>query len=87
MTSQEFLDIAKQNDAWLSPEQAEQSRKETMQWLERHQFHTGLFGGWYIVDTHSLGYKIYSFITGCLKFCFGLFLLALSAFLLFSLFF
>jgi hypothetical protein len=87
MTTQEFLELADKNGAILTPEETEKCRQKTMEWFTRHQIYVGMFGDWHAIDTHSWGYKICQFVTGCFEFCFGLFLLFLSAFLLFTLFF
>jgi hypothetical protein len=87
LSAEEFLELAEQNGAILTPEQTVKGRQESVDWFSRYQFYTGLFGDWHVIDTHAWDYKIYKFVTGCIKFCFGLFLLFLSAFLLFTLLF
>jgi len=52
----------------------------------RYQTYAGLFGDLSVVDTHSWGYKVYKFVTNCVKFCFGMLLILFAILLLTALF-
>jgi hypothetical protein len=81
LTAEEFLALAEQNGAILTPEETEKCRQDTANFFSRYDVsYDSLFNEWDVVDTHSFGYRF-------VQFCFGMFLLLLSAFLLFVLFF
>ncbi|MDR2116356.1 MAG: hypothetical protein LBP87_08240 [Planctomycetaceae bacterium] len=53
MTTEEFYEIARQNNAIMTPEESEQCRRETREFLERYQLNVDWLGSPYFVDTHN----------------------------------
>jgi hypothetical protein len=58
MTNEEFLQLAKKNNAILTPEQDEQSRRETLEFFERHEVCRSWDGIYYVVDTKHPIYQL-----------------------------
>ncbi|MDR1493963.1 MAG: hypothetical protein LBT05_14775 [Planctomycetaceae bacterium] len=57
MTNEEFVQLAQQNNAILTPEQTEQSRRETQEFFERYEVCRSWDGIYYVVDTKTPGYR------------------------------
>ena len=53
MTNEEFIELAKQNNALLTPEEAEKHRQEFAEFLERYQFNWDWMGSFYLTDRHD----------------------------------
>ncbi|MDR1493933.1 MAG: hypothetical protein LBT05_14625 [Planctomycetaceae bacterium] len=58
MTNEEFVQLAQKNNAILTPEQDEQSRRETLEFFERYELHRSWDGIYYVVDTHNPIYQL-----------------------------
>jgi hypothetical protein len=57
-----FMKIAEENNAILSPEETERIIKKNNEINNRYEIHTSWLGNLFVVDTKSIGYKIWSFI-------------------------
>jgi hypothetical protein len=53
MTNEEFLELAKQNNAIRTPEESEKCRQDTAEFFERHKVTSDWLGNFYLVDTHN----------------------------------
>jgi hypothetical protein len=53
MTNEEFLELAKQNNALLSPEETEKCRQETIKLIEQYHLRFDWLGSPYFVDSHD----------------------------------
>jgi hypothetical protein len=53
MTNEEFLELARQQNAIMTPEESKQCRRETLEFFERYQLNSDWLGSPYFVDTHN----------------------------------
>jgi hypothetical protein len=80
MTNEEVIELAKQNNAYLTPEETEKCRQETIEFFERHKVTSDWLGSFYLVDTHNPIQRFVDKIhTGLVMF--GLFLMFIFALL------
>ncbi|MDR0609259.1 MAG: hypothetical protein LBG58_04055 [Planctomycetaceae bacterium] len=62
MTNEEFYEIARQNNAIMSPEESERSRQETLAFFARYKINVDWLGSPYFIDTHN---PIHVFVDEC----------------------
>ncbi|MDR2643433.1 MAG: hypothetical protein LBC74_11640 [Planctomycetaceae bacterium] len=53
MTNEEFMELARQRNAIMTPDESEQCRREMLEFFERYQLNSDWLGSPYFVDTHD----------------------------------
>jgi hypothetical protein len=53
ISAEEFLEIARQNNAFVPPEESEKRYQETLEFFERYHLRSDWLGSPYFVDTHD----------------------------------